>query len=65
MIESFSCDGTERVKHKRKNYSARDQTMDSVSQWGEEKQEQEIRLKNGIVLFKKTLPEYKHKFKSN
>lgn len=39
--------------------------MDSVSQWGEEKQVQEIRLKNGIVLFKKTLTEYKHKFKSN
>lgn len=37
MIEIFSCDGMERVKHEKKNYSARDQTMDSVSQWGEEK----------------------------
>lgn len=37
----------------------------NVKKTKKQKQEQEIRLKNGIVLFKKTLPEYKHKFKSN
>lgn len=67
MIQSFSCDEMERVRHERKNYSARDQTVDLVSQCGGKKPHTRTgnKIKKWNCIIQETLPEYKHQFKSN